>query len=70
MTEPLDLAALVNAIVRVASKPYVDLIEQLRADGRVSADDIAELNTEIHNQRLILVDLAREELARLRGQQQ
>jgi hypothetical protein len=70
MTEPLDLAALVNAIVRVASKPYVDFIEQLRADGRVSADDIAELNTEIHNQRLILVDLAREELARLRGQQQ
>jgi hypothetical protein len=66
MTEPLDLAALVNAIVRVSSKPHVDFIEQLRAEGRVSDSEIAELNTEVHNQRLILVDLAREELSRLR----
>jgi hypothetical protein len=60
----IDIAQIVNAVVRVASKPYIDFIESLLASGRIKALEVQALNVDVHNQRLILVDLAREELAR------
>jgi hypothetical protein len=60
----INIAQVVNAVVRVASKPYIDFIEDLLASGRINALEVEELNQAVHNQRLILVDLAREELSR------
>lgn len=60
----IDIAHIVNAVVRVASKPYIDFIENLLATDRINAFEVEALNNDVHNQRLILVDLAREELAK------
>jgi hypothetical protein len=65
MNKPdINFAQIVNAVVRVASKPYIDFIESLLASGRINALEVEALNQDVHNQRLILVDLAREELAK------
>jgi hypothetical protein len=65
---PLSIVPVVNAIVHVASKPYIDFIELLRASGRITELEVESLNREVQNQRLILVDLTQEELAKARGQ--
>ena len=66
MTDPSrlipDLTPVVNAIIRVTSKPYVEFIEMLHASGRISDLEVDGLNRDVSNQRLILVDLAKEEL--------
>ena len=66
----INVAQVVNAVVRVASKPYIDFIEGLLASGRINALEVEGLNQDVHNQRLIVVDLAREELSKeLHGDQ-
>ena len=66
----INIAQVVNAVVRVASKPYIDFIEGLLASGRINALEVEGLNQDVHNQRLILVDLATEELSKeLHGDQ-
>ena len=60
----INIAQVVNAVVRVASRPYIDFIESLLASGRISALEVEVLNQDVHNQGLILVDLAREELSK------
>lgn len=60
----VNIAQVVNAVVRVASRPYIEFIESLLASGRINALEVEALNQDVHNQRLILVDLAKEELSR------
>lgn len=64
MNTNLDITPIVNAVIRVASKPYIDFIQGLVAEGRVAPGEIEQLNEDVANQRLILTDLAKEELAR------
>lgn len=66
MSNSLDITPIVNAVIRVASKPYIDFIQALAAEGRITAQEIEQLNQDVANQRLILTDLAKEELARQR----
>lgn len=66
MSNSLDITPIVNAVIRVASKPYIDFIQALAAEGRITALEIEQLNEDVANQRLILTDLAKEELARQR----
>lgn len=64
MSTNLDITPIVNAVIRVASKPYIDFIQALAADGRITPLEVEQLNVDVANQRLILTDLAKEELAR------
>ncbi|MFN7918256.1 MAG: hypothetical protein U0Q55_23140 [Vicinamibacterales bacterium] len=66
MSNSVDITPIVNAVIRVASKPYIDFIQALAADGRITPHEIEQLNEDVANQRLILTDLAKEELARQR----
>jgi hypothetical protein len=64
MEHRINVSPLVGVIAGVMIKPFWEFLTQLQNDGRVTAEEVAALRSEMDQRSLILPDLVQEELRR------
>jgi prefoldin subunit 5 len=65
--DAIDITPVVAAVVEVALDPYKALVEKLETQGRLSDDELAELDRRVRDVDERLPELAQAALAELRA---
>lgn len=61
----IDMSHIVGAVASVFVQPYVQFVEKLRAEGRVTKEEVAELQHELDRRVPRLAELTKQRLAEL-----